>query len=187
MRSRHLLALIAALLCATAHARTGEHPNLLLIVSDDQQPDAIGAFGRVPVVTPALDSLVARGKTFRRAYCMGSFSAAVCAPSRAMLLTGDTVHQLPPGPYNLAGPDRSWWPERLRERGYQTFGTGKWHNGRAAFQRCVSANLLYMRNKSPEKIAASSPPVPARISKKTLLLSFGSLGSSKHCNSFSIC
>ena len=43
----------------------------------------------------------------------------------------------------------------------------------------ASANLLYMRNKSPEKIAASSPPVPARISKNTLDLSLGSLGNKR--------
>jgi arylsulfatase A-like enzyme len=138
MAFRHLLPILAVLLSAAPPAMTGERPNLLLIVSDDQQPDAIGAFGEVPVVTPALDSLVDRGVTFRRAYCMGSYSAAVCAPSRAMLLTGDTVHELPAGPYNLASPERSWWPERLRELGYQTFGTGKWHNGKAAFQRCFS-------------------------------------------------
>ena len=44
-----------------------------------------------------------------------------------------------------------------------------------------SAYLEYILNKSPENMAASSPPVPALISRKISLVSFGSLST----NSFS--
>ena len=47
------------------------------------------------------------------------------------------------------------------------------------FQPWRSAKRLYMRNSSPAKSAASSPPVPARISSRTFFSSFGSLGSSR--------
>ncbi len=55
----------------------------------------------------------------------------------------------------------------------------------STFQLLRSAKREYIRYRSPAKIAASSPPVPARISKNTLLSSCGSLGSNKVCNSCS--
>ena len=53
------------------------------------------------------------------------------------------------------------------------------------FQRFLSANLLYIRNRSAAKSAASSPPAPARISTNTFFSSLGSFGRSKSFNSFS--
>ncbi|CSC15944.1 Uncharacterised protein [Vibrio cholerae] len=50
-------------------------------------------------------------------------------------------------------------------------------------QPFFSAKRLYIRNKSPAKIPASSPPAPARISKKQLRSSFGSFGSNRICSS----
>ena len=49
-----------------------------------------------------------------------------------------------------------------------------------------SENLEYILNKSPAKILASSPPVPALISTTTFLESSGSLGINKNFNSSSI-
>ena len=46
------------------------------------------ALGTPLLQTPNLETLVERGMTFTRCYTMGSMSGAVCAPSRAMLLTG---------------------------------------------------------------------------------------------------
>src|SRR3989442_1764028 len=46
----------------------------------------------------------------------------------------------------------------------------------STFQRCASAYFVYMRASSAANSAASSPPAPARISTKTFLSSFGSLG-----------
>ncbi|MGC1275304.1 MAG: sulfatase-like hydrolase/transferase [Planctomycetaceae bacterium] len=105
-------------------------PNVLLFISDDQRADAIGAFGHPDVKTPNLDRLVERGFSFRNAYCMGSDVGAVCRPSRAMLLSG---HNLFRAPADLA--DVVTLPECFRDAGYDTFGTGKWHNGRESFVR----------------------------------------------------
>ena len=47
----------------------------------------------------------------------------------------------------------------------------------STFQPCFSAKREYIRNKSPAKIADSSPPAPALISIITSRSSFGSRGS----------
>lgn len=110
-------------------------PNVLFLFSDDQQWNAIGAMGNDHIITPNLDRLVEEGFTFRQTYCMGSNSGAVCGPSRAMLLTGRTMHRaLVDGKYGDL-PDVPLWPEVFRNAGYRTFGTGKWHNGKPTFVR----------------------------------------------------
>ena len=55
------------------------------------------------------------------------------------------------------------------------------------FHPLFSTNLVYMRNRSPAKIAASSPPVPPRISTIAFLLSCGSAGISNSLICSSIC
>src|SRR5687767_1012058 len=59
-------------------------PNIVLIVADDLGWGDIGVNGRTEWSTPNLDDLAARGMVFHRFYA----AAAVCAPSRAALLTG---------------------------------------------------------------------------------------------------
>lgn len=107
-----------------------QRPNVLFLFADDQRPDTIAAYGNPHIKTPNLDSLVAKGFSFRRNYCMGSTHGAVCQPSRAMLNSGRTLYRVP---MDLAGV--KILPELFRENGYTTFGTGKWHNGPQAFLR----------------------------------------------------
>ena len=119
------------------------HPNILFVIVDDHRPDAIGALGHATVKTPVLDGLVRRGTTFARATIQGSLMPAVCAPSRACLLTGNGVFRadaepkLDPGPvFEVQLPvDACTLPERLRAAGYETFVTGKWHNDLPALLR----------------------------------------------------
>jgi len=113
-------------------------PNILFFFTDDQRFDTIHALGNSEIRTPHLDALVARGTTFSNAYIMGGSCPAVCMPSRAMLMTGRTLYhiqeqgQAVPGDHILLG-------EALRGEGYNTFGTGKWHNGPRAYARSFSA------------------------------------------------
>jgi arylsulfatase A-like enzyme len=109
-------------------------PNILWIVSDDQRADTIAAQGNASILTPSLDRLVRQGISFTRAYCMGSTSGAVCAPSRYMMMTGRSLHRLPGNVFNIPESEVTL-PQRLREAGWNTFFTGKWHNGKAAYQR----------------------------------------------------
>ena len=119
------------------------HPNILFVVVDDHRADAIGALGHPTVQTPVLDGLVRRGTAFTRATIQGSLMPAVCAPSRACLLTGNGVFRADADPKLDAGPvfevrlpaEACTLPERLRAAGYETFVTGKWHNDVPALLR----------------------------------------------------
>jgi len=59
-------------------------PNILWICTDQQRYDTISALGNPLIRTPHIDSLVASGVSFTRAYCQST----VCSPSRASFLTG---------------------------------------------------------------------------------------------------
>ncbi len=82
-----------------AAAEPVERPNILLIVADDQSPFDLKAYDPDSTLeTPVLDRLAARGVVLDAAYHMGSFSGAVCTPSRHMIMTGRSVWHLPIGP-----------------------------------------------------------------------------------------
>lgn len=140
MRSIRNLILLALALAPFLRAHALEEaatapPNILLIFADDQRADTIGAWGNPFISTPNIDGLAEAGMSFRRNYCMGSMHGAVCIPSRAMLHTGRDYHGLDMGDFEGCRT----LGEALREVGYSTFGTGKWHNGRGAFLRSFGA------------------------------------------------
>jgi len=112
-------------------------PNILILFTDDQRFDTIRALGNDAIHTPHMDRLVARGTAFRNGYIPGGSSGAVCMPSRAMLMTGRYLYRLE-GEGQGIPAEHLMLPEYLRGLGYTTFGTGKWHNGPAAFARCFS-------------------------------------------------
>lgn len=111
-----------------------DKPNILFLFADDMRYDTIGALGNPEIKTPHLDELVSRGTSFINAHIPGGTVAAVCMPSRAMLNTGRNLFHLQdageciPCEHTLLG-------ETLQKAGYNTFGTGKWHNGYEAFAR----------------------------------------------------
>lgn len=74
-------------------------PNILFILADDQSPFDLKVYNaKSALETPNLDRLAARGMVFDGAYHMGSFSGAVCTPSRHMIMSGRTVWHLPVSP-----------------------------------------------------------------------------------------
>ncbi len=109
-------------------------PNILFFFTDDQRFDTIAALGNRHIKTPNMDKLVAGATTFTHAFIAGGTCGAVCMPSRAMLHTGRTLFNLRncgeqiPADHTLLG-------ETLRQAGYRTFGTGKWHNGTSSYHR----------------------------------------------------
>src|SRR5262245_57466802 len=128
-RGRLVLAALLLIPVTDLHAGDGlGRPNVLFLFADDQRADTIAAWGNRHIKTPNLDSLVGRGFSFRNNYCFGSNSGAVCVPSRAMLMTGRTWLDVKA---SLDGAPLL--PEVLRQTGYATFATGKWHNGEPSF------------------------------------------------------
>jgi arylsulfatase A-like enzyme len=133
---RVVLSLLLASVAAGASdegTRAPERRNVLLLVSDDQRVDSIAALGNGECLTPNLDRLVEEGFALTQTYCMGAMTAAVCGPSRAMLMSGrqlfsfEEAHPGPPAEFPSL-------PAAFRAEGYETFATGKWHNGKAWFQ-----------------------------------------------------
>ena len=109
--------------------KTETKPNILFIFADDQRADALGLGSNPYIKTPHLDALAQQGTHFENCYVMGGHHGAICAPSRAMLLSGKSlfhVYDKLDGVLTL--------PDYLTRFGYETFGTGKWHNGKASFQ-----------------------------------------------------
>ncbi|MDZ7723494.1 MAG: sulfatase-like hydrolase/transferase [candidate division KSB1 bacterium] len=114
-----------------------QQPNVLFLFTDDQRFNTLNALNNPDIQTPNLDRLVRRGLAFTNAYIMGGFSGAICMPSRAMLMTGRHLFHIQDNGRSI--PDEHiMMPEYFRSKGFQTFGTGKWHNGRSAYARCFT-------------------------------------------------
>lgn len=120
-----------------------KRPNILFLLTDDQRHDTIHALGNEIIETPAMDSLVERGTAFTNAYIMGGTSAAVCMPSRAMLMSGRSLFHLDDRGRRIPF-DHKTFPEVFRAAGYHTHHVGKWHQDRASFNRSfVSADRIF--------------------------------------------
>lgn len=117
--------------------KTNAAKNILILYSDDQSFRTIQALGNTEIKTPHLDRLVKSGLTFQQAHVMGGHQGAVCIPSRAMLLTGRYVNRLP-GDGNVISDSLISLPEVLRQKGYTTFHTGKWHSDKKSYARMFS-------------------------------------------------
>ena len=78
--------------------KSAKRPNILFIIADDQSPFDLKIYDpKSPLETPVIDRLASQGMVFDGAYHMGSWSGAVCTPSRHMVMSGRTVWHLPAG------------------------------------------------------------------------------------------
>lgn len=93
--------LLIPALAVAAEAR--KRPNVLFIIVDDQSPFDLKVYNpKSALDSPVLSKLAAEGMVFDAAHHMGSFSGAVCTPSRHMVMSGRTVWHLPISP-NMPG------------------------------------------------------------------------------------
>ena len=137
---------VLLLLFASAPVRGETRPNLLLIYADDLGWKDVGYQGTDFYETPNIDRLAQEGLVFTQGYA----GAGNCAPSRAVLLSGQytprhavyAVNSTQRGPQQLMRmipvPNRSGLPastitlaDGLKLAGYATGIFGKWHLGGA--------------------------------------------------------
>ncbi|WP_316818319.1 sulfatase-like hydrolase/transferase [Pedobacter nyackensis] len=150
---------ISLILAASAVKAQQVKPyNVLVILTDDQRFNTIRALGNKEIYTPNLDQLVKGGTTFTQAHIMGSLGGAVCAPSRAMLLTGRSVFKVHQDGGNIP-PNEKTFPELFRENGYRTFSTGKWHSDLQSFNRSfASGDNIFFGGMHQEKAGGHWKP-----------------------------
>lgn len=128
---------------SVAPVSASEKPNFLVILADDMAWSDIGSFGG-EIRTPTLDTLAAEGVSMHRFYV-----GPTCSPTRAMLLSGVDSHLAGVGTMegvqrpNQTGSrayqaqlhsDVVTLAEGLKQAGYHTLMSGKWHIAKDAEQ-----------------------------------------------------
>lgn len=131
----HLLAATgAAKNIASSATSSGEHPHILWINLEGVPVSVLGCYGSKLMDTPNIDRLAREGMRFENAFCTN----ALCAPSRATLLTGKYDHlngmvaNNPGGgstgePVSRFDTAQETFPRIMQRAGYQTAHAGKWH------------------------------------------------------------
>jgi len=99
-------------------------PNIIFIMTDDHAAHAISCYGSKINKTPNLDRLAREGMRFNNCFCTN----AICAPSRAVILTGKYSHLngVIDNAVKFDGGQQTF-PKLLQKAGYRTAIIGKWH------------------------------------------------------------
>ena len=138
--------------CQNQNVHSKKKHNVLFISIDDLRT-SLGVYDDPIAISPNIDKLASEGFTFREAFCQ----SAVCAPSRASLMTGvrpDSTRVWHLGDkFREINPDAVTMPQHFSKHGYHTVNLGKiFHN--------------YM----PDSISWDEPDLrPARYLKKDWL------------------
>jgi len=122
--------LTATFLFISCQKRVQAPPNIVFILADDLGYSDLGCYGAEILETPHIDGLAENGLRFTNFYNTGR-----CWPTRTSLLSGFYPHQVLSD--EVVGVDYSdgffqpvnetWLPALLKEHGYRTYHSGKWH------------------------------------------------------------
>lgn len=128
---RLLLFFLACFCLLPAFAQ--QKPNIIVILADDMGYADLGCYGG-EIHTPHLDKLAQQGVRLRQFY-----NNSICAPTRASLITGQYAHKAGMGYFNsnlglpsyqgYLNKESLTFAEVLKQGGYQTYLSGKWHVG----------------------------------------------------------
>jgi arylsulfatase A-like enzyme len=103
-----------------------DRPNIIFIMADDHASHALGCYGSRINKTPNLDRIADEGMRFDNCFCTNS----ICAPSRAVILTGKYSHingKIDNRRENPFDGSQQTVPNLLQKAGYRTAMIGKWH------------------------------------------------------------
>ncbi len=98
-------------------------PNIILIMSDDQGFETVGAYGGETYQTPVLDKLAETGIRFDEAH-----AAPVCTPTRVKIMSGKFNSRNYTG-FGEMDPEIYTFGNLFQDAGYATFIGGKWQLG----------------------------------------------------------
>ncbi len=131
------LRVLASVMLAPLGATAADKPNILFIVSDDTGYGDLGPYGGGEgrgMPTPNIDRMAAEGMTFFSFYAQPS-----CTPGRAAMQTGRIPNRSGMTTVAFQGqggglPAAEWTlASVLKQGGYATYFTGKWHLGEADY------------------------------------------------------
>ena len=117
---------------------SGDRPNVVVVLTDDQGIWAMGCSGNGEIRTPNLDRLAQTGLRFENFFC----TSPVCSPARASLLTGRIPSQHGVHDWLRAGNSKEdaidylagqlSYTDLLADHGYACAFSGEWHLGDSA-------------------------------------------------------
>lgn len=182
--------LFLLLLTSAAPLPAAERPNIVFILADDLGYNEVGAYGQEKIRTPHLDRLAAEGLRFTR----HRSGAPVCAPARAVLLTGRHLGHCEirdnkesgiggefPGQHPLSSKAVTF-ATLLKNHGYRTGAFGKWGLGNNHTTGAPAAHgfdtffgYLCQRNahsyyppyldSNDGRVPLNNPPIPGHLRK----------------------
>ncbi|RLD93022.1 MAG: arylsulfatase, partial [Bacteroidetes bacterium] len=130
MRNLVFIGILSVLLATYSCETQVDQPNIVFILADDMGHSDPGCYGAEILETPNIDALATGGLRFTNFYNTGR-----CWPTRTSLLSGFYPHQVLSDP--MPGVDYSsasvlpvnttWFPAVLKDHGYSTYHSGKWH------------------------------------------------------------
>jgi arylsulfatase A-like enzyme len=104
---------------APSPGAVGARPNVIVMLVDTLRADHLGMYGYERDTSPALDEWAAGAVVFQQAYALSSWTR----PSTVSLLTGlDPIHHRVEDRLDVIPQHVRLLSERLKERGYATFG-----------------------------------------------------------------